>query len=126
MLTSRPGIERMHYKNLKVWQKADELAIETYKITRKFPKDELYGITSQLRRASLSVPTNIAEGYARKGDKELARYINISIGSLAEVEYLLDFSWRLGFMKEEDFQKISSLREFVGKLLWNFYKKIAK
>ena len=116
----------MHYKNLKVWQKADELAIETYKITRKFPKDELYGITSQLRRASLSVPTNIAEGYARKGDKELARYINISIGSLAEVEYLLDFSWRLGFMKEEDFQKISSLREFVGKLLWNFYKKIAK
>ena len=116
----------MHYKNLKVWQKADELAIEIYKITRKFPKDELYGITSQLRRASLSVPTNIAEGYARKGDKELARYINISIGSLAEVEYLLDFSWRLGFMKEEDFQKISSLREFVGKLLWNFYKKIAK
>ena len=116
----------MHYKNLKVWQKADELAIETYKITKNFPKDELYGITSQLRRASLSVPTNIVEGYARKGDKELARYINISIGSLAEVEYLLDFSWRLGFMKEEDFQKISSLREFVGKLLWNFYKKIAK
>ena len=118
--------QKMHYKNLKVWQKADELAIETYKITKNFPKDELYGITSQLRRASLSVPTNIVEGYARKGDKELARYINISIGSLAEVEYLLDFSWRLGFMKEEDFRKISSLREYVGKLLWNFYKKIAK
>ena len=62
----------MTYKELIVWQKADELAIEVYKATGSFPKEEIYGLTSQIRRAALSIPTNIAEGYARKGDKELA------------------------------------------------------
>ena len=90
----------MHYKNLKVWQKADELAIEIYHITSTFPKDELYGMISQLRRAAISIPTNIVEGYARKGDKELARFINIAIGSLAEVEYLIEFSKKLEYLNE--------------------------
>jgi four helix bundle protein len=72
----------------------------------------------------LSVPTNIVEGYARKGDKELARFINIAIGSLAKTEYLLDFSRRLGYLNNEDYRRISTLREEVGKLLWNFYKKV--
>ena len=116
----------MTYKDLKVWQKADELALEIYKITKAFPKDELYGLTSQIRRAALSVPTNIVEGYARKGDKELARFINIAIGSLAETEYLLDFSRRLGYLKDEHYRRISTLREEVGKLLWNFYKKVRR
>ena len=58
----------MTYKDLRVWQKADELAFEIYEITKKFPKGEIYGLTSQLRRAALSIPTNIVEGYARKGD----------------------------------------------------------
>ncbi len=73
----------MTYKDLKVWQKADELAMDVYVVTRKFHKDELFVITYQLRRAALSVPTNFVEGYARKGDKELARFFNIAIGSLA-------------------------------------------
>lgn len=115
----------MIYKELKVWQKADELAFAVYRITKKYPKDEIYGLTSQLRRAALSVPTNIVEGYARKGDKELARFVNIAIGSLAETEYLLDFSRRLGYITEMDFETIDNLREEVGKLLWNFYKKIS-
>ena len=118
-------INTMHYKNLKVWQRADELALEAYKITRTFPKDELYGLTSQLRRASLSVATNIVEGYARKGDRELARFVNIAIGSIAEVEYLLDFSKKLGYLGEEDYQRINNLREHVSKLLWNFYRRLA-
>jgi len=116
----------MNYKNLNVWQKADYLAFEIYKITKNFPKEELYGLTSQLRRASLSIPTNIVEGYSKKGDKELARFINISLGSLAEVEYLLDFSGRLGYLNEEDYHRIDTLRDHVGKLLWNFYKKLEK
>ena len=115
----------MTYKDLKVWQKADELAFEVYKVSRKFPRDEIYGMTSQLRRAALSVPTNIVEGYARKGDKELARFINISIGSLAEVEYLLAFSGRLQYISNSELAKIEVLRSEVGKLLWNFYKKIS-
>ena len=114
----------MFYKELKVWQKADELAIEVYKLTKSFPRDEIYGLTSQLRRAALSIPTNIVEGYARKGDKELARFINISIGSMAETEYLLTFSKRLGYVTETEHQTIEALRSEVGRLLWNFYKKV--
>jgi four helix bundle protein len=114
------------YKDLKVWQKADELAFEVYKITKRFPKDELYGITSQLRRAVLSVPANIVEGYARKGDKELARFVSIALGSLAEVEYLLSFSNKLDYFEDdEDYKKIETLRAETGKLLWNFYRKVA-
>ncbi len=114
----------MIYKNLKVWQKADELALVIYRVTRYFPKDELYGLTSQLRRAALSVPTNIVEGYARKGDKELSRFITIAIGSLAEVEYLLSFSRRLEYLTEDAYQEVETLRNEVGRLLWSFYKKL--
>jgi four helix bundle protein len=116
----------MTYKDLIVWQKADELAIEIYKATRSFPKEEIYGLTSQIRRAALSVPTNITEGYSRKGDKELARFVNISIGSLAETEYLLDFSMRLGYFKENEYKRIEAMRKEVGKLLWSFYKKVSE
>lgn len=115
----------MTYKDLRVWQKADELAVQVYRITQEFPREELYGLTSQIRRAVLSIPTNIAEGYARKGDKELARYIAIAIGSMAETEYLLDFSKRLGYLKEQDFVETERIRDEVGKLLWSFSKKVA-
>ena len=114
----------MIYKDLKVWQRADEFALVIYRITRHFPKDELYGLISQLRRAALSVPTNIVEGYARKGDKELSRFINIAIGSLAEVEYLLSFSRRLEYLTEDAYQEAETLRNEVGRLLWSFYKKL--
>lgn len=116
----------MIYKDLKVWQKADELAFEIYRLTKKLPKDEIYGLTSQLRRAALSIPTNIVEGYARKGDKELARFVNISIGSLAEVEYLLSFARRLEYFSGGDYEKIETLRNEVGGLLWSFYKKVSQ
>lgn len=115
----------MTYRKLNVWQKADEFAFEIYKATKRFPKEELYGLTSQIRRAALSIPTNIVEGYARKGDKELARFIGIAIGSMAETEYLLDFSKKLGYLKEHDYTEIEKLRNEVGKLLWGFYKKVA-
>ena len=115
----------MTYKDLKVWQKADKLVIEIYKITKSFPKEEIYGLTSQLRRAALSIPTNIVEGYTRKGDKELSRFVSIAIGSMAETEYLLDVSKRLGYMNGTEFEKIEALRSEVGKLLWKFYKKVS-
>ncbi len=115
----------MNYKKLTVWQKADELALAIYKITYSFPKNEIYGLTSQLRRAALSIPTNIVEGYARKGDKELSRFISIALGSFAEVEYLLGFSSRLNYLSTTEHNNIKPLLESVGKLLWNFYKKIS-
>jgi len=69
-------------KDLIVWKKADELAIAVYAVTKRFPRNEVYGITAQIRRAVISVPTNIVEGYSRKGDKELARFVNIAIERL--------------------------------------------
>jgi four helix bundle protein len=111
------------YKDLIVFQKADELAFKVYNLTAGFPKSEMFGITSQLRRAALSVPTNIVEGYARKSKKELAQFINIALGSLAETEYLLDFVKRLGYCKT-DVSEIEALVVEVGKLLWGFYRSI--
>jgi len=81
----------------------------------------MYGITSQLRRAALSIPVNIVEGYSRKGDKELAHFINISLGSLAETRYLLYFAHRLGYLPDKDFNKLKGGYERLGRKLWKFY-----
>lgn len=112
------------YKKLIVWQKADELAYQVYIATKDFPKDELYGITAQLRKAALSVVLNIVEGCGRQGKKELKQFINISLGSLAETEYILDFSLKLGYLKSEVHLQLQGLRQEVGNLLWKFYNSI--
>lgn len=112
------------YKKLVVWQKADEFAYQSYMATKNFPKEEIYGITSQLRRAVLSISVNIVEGYGRQGKKELKHFLNIALGSLAETEYLLNFSLRLNYLTAEKHKKLQDLRTETGKLLWKFYKSI--
>jgi four helix bundle protein len=107
-----------------VWKLADELAFKVYKATLKFPREELYGLTSQVRRAALSVPTNIVEGYSRKGDKELARFINISLGSLAETKYLMYFSDRLDYIQKDNYSELKQGYRILGKILWRFYEKV--
>ena len=116
------GMEKKGYKNLEAWKKADALAKAVYKKTLDFPKDEIYGITSQLRRAALSVPVNIVEGTGRQSRKELKQFANIALGSLAETEYLLEFCKGIGYLGEEDFLELELLRQETGKLLWGFYK----
>ena len=113
-----------NYKNLLIWEKSDVLALHVYKLTDNFPKQELFGITSQSRRAALSVPTNIVEGYNRKSKKELHRFIDIALGSLAETEYLIEFSKKLGYIKN-DISNIESLIAELGKILWSFQKAIS-
>jgi four helix bundle protein len=117
-------MEEKGYKKLIVWQKADELAYQVYLATKKFPREETYGITSQLRRAVLSIPTNIVEGYGRQSKNELRQFISIALGSLAEVEYLLGFSVKLGYLSNEEHEKLQGLQEEVGRLLWKFYKSL--
>ena len=112
-----------NYKNLIVWQKADELAFKIYQLINTFPKEELFGITLQIRRAVLSIPTNIVEGYNRKSKKEIHRFIDIALGSLAETEYLIGFSKKLGYIKR-DIKDIEELIIEVGKLLWSFQKSL--
>ncbi len=113
-----------NYKKLIVWQKADELAKSVYRAVKDFPKEEIYGLTSQLRRAALSVPTNIVEGYARKGKKELLRFLNTALGSLAETEYLLDFAFGLEYLDANKHKELQDLRQYTGNLLWKFYQSI--
>ncbi|OHC01014.1 MAG: four helix bundle protein [Planctomycetes bacterium RIFCSPLOWO2_12_FULL_39_13] len=112
------------YKKLLVWQRADEFAYQVYLETKKFPKDELYGMTSQLRRAAISVPTNIVEGVGRQGRGELKQFTRIALGSLAEAEYLLEFSLRLSYLDDNAYDKLENLRQNTGGLLWNFYKSL--
>lgn len=113
-----------NYRNLIMWQKADRLAKKVYRVTYNFPKTETYGIASQLRRAALSVPTNIVEGYARRSDKELRNFLNIAYGSLVEVEYLLGFSKDLNFLTSDFYDEIKALHIETGALIWSFMKKI--
>ncbi len=112
------------WKNLEIWKLADELAYKVYLATRHFPQEEKFGITSQLRRAALSVPTNIVEGYSRKGDKELAHFINISLGSMAETKYLTYFSQRLEYLNDEVYGEIMDGYDLLGKKMWKFYEAV--
>jgi len=112
------------WKTLEVWKLADGFAFNIYSAARKFPKDEIFGLTSQLRRSALSVPTNIVEGYSRKGDKELAHFVSISLGSLAETKYLLEFAFRQEYISEQQFDQLKAQGDILGKKLWRFYEKI--
>jgi len=112
------------YKKLTTWQKADELAYQIYLETKNLPKDETYGMTSQLRRAAISVPTNIVEGVGRQGKKEFKQFTNIALGSLAETEYLLEFCFRLKYFNETTYNRLESLRSEVGRLLWRLYQSL--
>ena len=112
------------WKNLNVWKLADELAYRVYIFTRNFPKEDIYSITSQLRRAALSIPTNIVEGYSRKGDIELSRFLSIRLGSMAETKYLLHFCLKLEYLSEKDYREINEGYEALGKMLWRFYEKL--
>ena len=118
-------MEGERWQKLEVWKLSDELAFQVYKATRHFPKEEMFGLVSQIRRSALSVPTNIVEGYSRKGDKELSRFINISLGSMAETKYLLYFSDRLGYLNGGvSYKKLKEGYRTLGKLLWRFYQKV--
>jgi four helix bundle protein len=90
------------YTKIDAWKLADDLAVAIYQSTRSFPRDEVYGLTSQLRRAAYSVPANIAEGSARESQRDYLHFLYIARGSLAEARYFLHLAWRLGYLTESD------------------------
>lgn len=112
-------VPQTHHK-LIVWQEAHKFALAVYRASDAFPKHELYGITSQLRRAATSVPTNIVEGYARQSSKECLRFFNIGDGSLAESGYLVELARDLGYLDELSADKLLQQRSKVGYLLHRF------
>ena len=92
------------FRKLKVWEKAHELTLLIYKISKKFPKEEMFSLSSQIRRASSSIPTNIAEGCGRGTDKDFARFVQISMGSASELEYLILLSFDLKYIANDNFK----------------------
>jgi four helix bundle protein len=105
------------FRKLFVWQKAHQLVLLIYKLSESFPKSEMFGLTSQLRRAAVSVPANMAEGYAAGGKGQFGRFLNIAQGSLAEVEYYLILSQDLKYITPTQYQETESLRGETGFLL---------
>ena len=107
------------HKDLTVYQQAVDLVVDIYTLTKCFPKEELYGLTAQLKRASVSVPSNIAEGAGRRGKAEFIRFLYISMGSLSEVETQIEIAVRLSFCeKQEDIiKKVYTIKRMLSKLI---------
>lgn len=108
------------FRELKVWHKGHALTLEIYKATLHFPKEEVYGLTSQLRRASSSIPANIAEGCGYRGDAQLVRYMQIAMGSASEVEYHLLLARDLGFLKDKLYQQLEAATIEIKRMLASF------
>lgn len=105
------------YRDLLVWQKAIDMVIECYRISDAFPKSELYGITSQFRRAAVSVPTNIAEGRGRRSTSAFLHFLDIAYGSLMEVETILEITSRLSFLNTESYQSFANRTSEIGRMI---------
>lgn len=114
------------FKNIKAWQYADDLAVSVYSKTKSFPREELYGITSQLRRASVSVSTNIAEGASREHKKDYLKFLYIAKGSMAETEYLLHLSRRLEYLQDDEYKKLDDMRKETTKTLQGLITAVKK
>src|SRR5947199_2091741 len=113
-----------NYRDLQVWTKAHSLTLDLYKISRAFPREEMYGLTAQLRRAAASIGANLAEGCGRRTSAELARFVRIAMGSASELDYHLLLGRDLGFMQEEDFQRTAKNLVEVRKMLTAFVSTI--
>jgi four helix bundle protein len=112
------------FRELKVWEKAHRLALSVYRLTREFPAQEQYGLTSQIRRAAVSIPTNIAEGCGRNGDAELARFLDIAFGSASELEYLVQLCRELEILKPESSPQLHADVVEVKRMLSSFLQKL--
>jgi len=114
------------FRELKVWRKSHELVLRVYKVTAAFPKSEIYGITSQIRRAAASVPANIAEGCGRSGNTELVRFLQIAMGSASELEYFLVLAGDLRFLPVQERDPIIADATEVKRMLASLIGKLRK
>jgi four helix bundle protein len=112
------------HKNLNSWIKSFEMVKDLYTITNSFPPEEKFGLVSQIRRASVSVPVNIAEGSARKSKKEFIRFLHISLGSMTELDTLILLSTELGFIRKEESDLLIEKLDTIGKLIYGLIKKL--
>ena len=112
------------FKKLKVWEKAHRLTLDVYQASATFPREELYGLTSQIRRSCLSIPSNIAEGCGRGSDTDFARFLQISMGSSSEVEYLLILSRDLQILKNDEYETLNDDVIQIKRMLTSLMKTL--
>jgi four helix bundle protein len=114
----------MHnYKELVIWKRAIKLTVDIYKISKEFPSDEKFGLISQMRRSSVSIPSNIAEGAGRRTDGEFANFLGIALGSVCELETQLFVAHELEYLKDDDFMSLTSELTEIQKMLYSFILK---
>lgn len=113
------------YRKLLIWQKSMEFVTLIYKELKGFPPEELYALTSQIKRSATSIPSNIAEGYGRSGKKDYLRFLNISLSSLFELQTQLEIAYNLGFLKEDSFNKLYEDSREIERMLSSFIRKIS-
>ena len=113
------------YERFDAWQAAHRLALELYRVTDGWPRSERFGLTVQVRRAAVSVPANIAEGAAKRGPREFRRFLDIALGSLAELSYLLRFSRDYGLLTDESWGALEAQRDQAGRLTWGLYHAVS-
>ena len=112
------------YRDLVVWQQAMDVAVETYRLTSSFPKEEMFGLTSQMRRAAVSIASDIAEGEGRKSKNEFSHFLGIALGSKSELETQLILSERVNLLKTTDTEPIKKSLDDIGKMLTALRRKI--
>lgn len=112
------------FRNLKIWEKSHLLTIEIYNLTRPFPKEEVYGLTSQIRRAAVSIPANIAEGCVKGSDIEFGRFLKIALGSASELEYHILLAKELNYLNNSDYDSLSPKVIEVKRMLTVLVKKL--
>jgi four helix bundle protein len=112
------------FRNLQVWQKAHQLTLLIYDVTRRFPREEVYGLTSQIRRCSASVAANIAEGCGKRGNAEFQRFLNISAGSASELEYHFLLAHDLGFLEDNIYEILNRAVVEVKRMLASLARKV--
>jgi four helix bundle protein len=112
------------FREILVWQRSHTLTVEIYRLTKLFPKEELFGLTSQMRRAAASIPANIAEGCGRDGDAELKRFMNIALGSACELDYFILLAAELGYITPESAAEVAAEIMEVRRMLGGFIQKL--
>jgi four helix bundle protein len=125
MASVRPKNAKRH-EQLKAWVACHELVLAVYRVTRTWPAMEQYTLTSQARRAAFSAAANIAEGSAKHGARELRRFLDISLGSLAELSYILRLAKDLGYLEAGAWGEIEAIRDHAGRLTWGLYRAVCR
>ena len=112
------------YRDLIIWQKSMTLVTEIHKVSKTFPKDETYTLIAQMRRCAISIPSNIAEGYGRKSTNDYIRFLNITMGSIYELQTQIEISFNLKYLREKDFEQLYEICRELERMLSSMTKKL--